>query len=214
MDAGQPCLEICEDEMDDGQKPYSQTNTTPGGCMRQPDKHGIFSASGPANRWTPLSSRPCLPCGRRLYKQQGSFAPRALPRLTATTNPSVTLSPSIDFPVEPVIRSTLLRRFRAGTRRASPVARHVVVTVLSLPPRRSVGAASIRFRLPMLPSPSSWGLGLRGYSLSRPLLRSLLLTRRLPEGDVVDRLQSLGFPPPCYPNYGASDSYPGRPFSC
>ena len=39
MDAGQPCLEICEDEMDDGQKPYSQTNTTPGGCMRQPDKH-------------------------------------------------------------------------------------------------------------------------------------------------------------------------------
>src|SRR5271165_5103817 len=40
MDAGQPCLEICEDEMDDGQKPYSQTNTTPGGCMRQPDKHG------------------------------------------------------------------------------------------------------------------------------------------------------------------------------
>ena len=23
-----------------------------------------------------------------------------------------------------------------------------------------------------------------------------------------------GFPPPCYPNYGASDSCPGRPFSC
>src|SRR5271157_5290872 len=42
MDAGQPCLEICEDEMDDGQKPYSQTNTTPGGCMRQPDKHALI----------------------------------------------------------------------------------------------------------------------------------------------------------------------------
>jgi hypothetical protein len=69
----------------------------------------------------------------------------------------------------------LLRRFRAGTRRASPVARHVLATVLSLPPRRSEGAASVRFRLPMLPSPSGWGLGLRGYSLSRPLLRSLLL---------------------------------------
>ena len=40
------------------------------------------------------------------------------------------------------------------------------------------------------------------------------VTRRLPEGDVVDRLQSLGFPPPCYPNYGASDCCPGRPFSC
>ena len=65
--------------------------------------------------------------------------------------------------------------FSPGRRRASPVARHVLVTVLSLPPRRSVGAASIRFRLRMLPSPSGWGLGLRGYSLSRPLLRSLLL---------------------------------------
>src|SRR5208283_1148568 len=40
------------------------------------------------------------------------------------------------------------------------------------------------------------------------------VTRRLPTGDVVDRLQSLGFPPPCYPNYGASDSCPGRPFPC
>src|SRR5271156_3941110 len=46
------------------------------------------------------------------------------------------------------LRSTLLRRFRAGTRRASPVARHVLATVLSLPPRRSEGAASVRFRLP------------------------------------------------------------------
>ena len=40
------------------------------------------------------------------------------------------------------------------------------------------------------------------------------VTRRLPTGDVVDRLQSFGFPPPCYPNYGASDSCPGRTFSC
>ena len=49
---------------------------------------------------------------------------------------SATLSSSADFPVSPVIRPTLLRRFRAGTRRASPVAQHVLVTVLSLPPRR------------------------------------------------------------------------------
>ena len=34
------------------------------------------------------------------------------------------------------------------------------------------------------------------------------VTRRLPTGDVVDRLQSFGFPPPCYPNYGASDFSP------
>ena len=73
------------------------------------------------------------------------------------------------------------------------------------------------FGFPMLPSPSGWGLGLRGYALSRPLLRSLLLRpgdSSSPQGDVVDRLQSLGFPPPCYPNYGASNSCPGRPFSC
>src|SRR5258705_6071775 len=36
------------------------------------------------------------------------------------------------------------------------------------------------------------------------------VTRDLPEGDLVDRLQDLGSPPPCYPNYGASDCYPGR----
>ena len=35
---------------------------------------------------------------------------------------AATLSPSADFPGAPVIRSTLLRRFRAGRRRASPVA--------------------------------------------------------------------------------------------
>src|SRR5438876_5344986 len=36
-------------------------------------------------------------------RQQGPFAPRALPRFIATTDPSVTLSPSADFPGPPVI---------------------------------------------------------------------------------------------------------------
>jgi len=44
---------------------------------------------------------------------------------------------SIHFPLLTVIESTLLRKFLSGTRRASPVARYVLVTVLSLPPRRS-----------------------------------------------------------------------------
>ena len=35
------------------------------------------------------------------------------------------------------------------------------------------------------------------------------MTRNLPKGDLVDRLQKFGFPPPCYPSYGAPDSYPG-----
>jgi hypothetical protein len=68
--------------------------------------------------------------------QQGRFAPRTLLRFPATTRPSATLSSSADFPGSPVIRPTWLRRFRDGTRRASPVARRVLVTMLSLSPRR------------------------------------------------------------------------------
>jgi hypothetical protein len=40
------------------------------------------------------------------------------------------------------------------------------------------------------------------------------VTRDLPKGDFVDRLQDFGFPPPCYPNYGAPDYCPGRAVSC
>src|ERR1700687_3179037 len=41
---------------------------------------------------------------------------------SSSTHPAATLSSPADFPVSPVIRPTLLRRFRGGTRRASPVA--------------------------------------------------------------------------------------------
>src|ERR1700676_4517217 len=81
-----------------------------------------------------ISSLPSL-CWR-LCKWQGPLAPRKLRRFVATTDPAATLSSSADFPVWPVIRPTLLRRFLTGTRRASPVAWHVLVTVLSLPPRQ------------------------------------------------------------------------------
>src|SRR5258705_13333139 len=79
-----------------------------------------------------ISSLPSL-CWRHC-KWQGPFAPQTLLRFIATTDPAATLSSSADFPVSPVIRPPLLRRFRAGTRRASPVAQHVLVTALSLPP--------------------------------------------------------------------------------
>jgi hypothetical protein len=36
----------------------------------------------------------------------------------------------------------------------------------------------------------------------------------LSKRDLVDRLQDFGFPPPCYPNYGAPDFCPGRSVSC
>src|SRR6202008_3866598 len=97
---------------------------------------------------------PCLPFCWNSYKQQGPFAPPALPGFIAIADPSATLSPSAHFPGSPVIGPTLLQRFRAGARRASPVAWHVLVIVPSLPPRRSGIAVSVRFRLPMLPSPS------------------------------------------------------------
>ncbi len=66
----------------------------------------------------------------------GPFAPRALPRFNATTDPAATVSSSADFPVVPVIRLTLLQTFLPGTRTVSPVTWHVLVTVLSLPPRQ------------------------------------------------------------------------------
>ena len=38
--------------------------------------------------------------------QQGPFAPRALPRFNATTDPAATVSSSTVFPGPPVMRST------------------------------------------------------------------------------------------------------------
>lgn len=40
------------------------------------------------------------------------------------------------------------------------------------------------------------------------------MTRAFPKEMPVDRLQGLGFPPPCYPGYPAPDSYPCRTDSC
>ncbi len=50
-----------------------------------------------------LSFHPCLFIGFD-DKQQGPFAPWALLHFIATTSPAVSVSPSVDFPVLPVIR--------------------------------------------------------------------------------------------------------------
>src|SRR4051794_21686073 len=58
----------------------------------------------------------------------------------------------------------------------------------------------------MLPSPHGCRLGPRGYSLSRPQCVHCCygpVTRGLPWGGLVDRLQSFSFHHLCYPNYGA-----------
>src|SRR6476619_8451016 len=63
----------------------------------------------------------------------------------------------------------------------------------------------------MSPSPFGCGLGPWRYSLSRPQRVHLCygpVTRSLPWGDLVDRLQSFSFHHLCYPNYGALTSTP------
>ena len=110
-----------------------------------------------------MSSHPCLPSCQSRYKQQGPFAPSALPDFFATADPSATLSPSAHFPGALVIGRIRSRRFRGGARRASPVARRVLVTVPPLPPRRRGSAALASLRRSLLPSRSSQPLGLRGF---------------------------------------------------
>jgi hypothetical protein len=69
-------------------------------------------------------------------------------------------------------------------------------------------AASAALRRFLLPSPYSWGLGLRGYSLSGPPVRSLALrpgdSPAIPKMTVSMGFRTFGFPPACHPSYGAS----------
>jgi hypothetical protein len=118
---------------------------------------------------------PLPPMGQRTPTQEGPFAPQALPRFSAPTDPSATLSSAVDFPGVPVIRPPLLRRFPGGMRRASPVAEHVLVPMPSLPPRQSGPP-----RQPVCDGPycrrlAGCRLGLWGCSLSGPPMRSLAL---------------------------------------
>jgi hypothetical protein len=59
-----------------------------------------------------------------LAPQQGLFAPRALPRFSATAGPSVTLSPSTDFPALPVIRFPCSADFSTDEEGFSSCSRH------------------------------------------------------------------------------------------
>ena len=161
---------------------------------------------------------PASQCCRKIVNSRVPSLPGRYPgsSLIRTHPPPSRLS--VHFPLFTVIEPTLLQKFLSGTRRVSPVARHVLVTVLSLPPRRSGLAVSISLRLPILPSPYGCGLGLRGFSLSGPPVRSLSLwpgdSLTIPMDSFVDGLQIFGFPPTCHPSYRASDSYPGRIDSC
>src|SRR5262245_30115051 len=79
------------------------------------------------------------------------------------------------FPGVAGYTTDLLHRFRDGTRTDSPVAQHVLVTVLPLTTPPEWHAVSVSPQPVMLPSPRSRGLGLRNQFLSRPPLGSHML---------------------------------------
>ena len=108
--------------------------------------------------------------------------------------------------------ASLLRRFRGGTRRVSPVAQRVLVTVLSLSPRRSVSPRQpdcddpccLR---PMIEGSASGAYHFRGHLCVHfrygPMTRSPSFRMALSMGF------RIRFPSSCYPSYRASGSYPG-----
>ncbi len=147
--------------------------------------------------------------------QQGPFAPRALPRFTATTSPAVTVSSSVDFPGAPVIRPLLLRQFLDGTRTASPVAWRVLVTVPPLLPRRSDPSRQSACDWPCCLRPTIGGSasGVFFY-LSRPLWVHLCcgpVTRSPSRGWLCRPASTDSFPPLLRPKLRGSDSCPGGP---
>ena len=106
--------------------------------------------------------------------QQGPFAPRALPRFFATPDLAVAVSSSIAFPVFAGYTISVLHQFPSGTKTVSPVARHVLATVLSLPPRRSDIPPRSDCGLPWCLRPQTKGSAF-GLLVSRPPVGSLSL---------------------------------------
>jgi len=87
----------------------------------QPSPWRIDSFSGPANWWALLSFRPCLPIVR---VAANSRAPSLHRHYSASPLLRTPPPPSRRSPISRFRRlyGSLLRRFRDGTRRASPVA--------------------------------------------------------------------------------------------
>ena len=140
------------------------------------------------------------------------MAPRTLLRFLATMGPSQTLSSSTDFLGAPVIRLVLLRRFRDGTRRASPVALRVLAIVRSLLTPPEWIAASVRCDHPCclrrtVGGSASGATHFRGHLCVHFGYGPMAHCH--PKEDLVDRLQRFSFLPPCYPSYEASDFCPG-----
>ena len=105
------------------------------------------SPSDSTSRWTPCPPQPRALGPARHYPRFWIWRPPSerqedfnLPEHVAAWHTLRTLPPPSRLRslsrLWPVIRSTWLHRFRDGARTVSPVARHALITVLSLPPRR------------------------------------------------------------------------------
>ena len=123
----------------------------------------------------------------------------------------------LHFPAVTGYRAYLLREFLPGASRASPVACYVLANMPSLSPRWNKTNASSSFRLPMLPSPRSCGLGFQNLTLSRPPMRLLSLRPAdlliTPKVTLSIGFKKFGYPPLCYPSYRVPGFYPGGSIS-
>ena len=121
-----------------------------------------------------------------------------------------TLSPVPDFPVCRFYGS-LLRRFRDGARRASPVAWRILVIVLSLWPRQSGLASfsqSATIQAALAPMKKARPPGFR-FEPTSAFIRYGPMTRSPSFDGFVDRLSGFSFLPPDYPSYRVPDYCPG-----
>jgi hypothetical protein len=128
-----------------------------------------------------------------------------------TSGPAAAVSPSIAFPVSPVIRWTLLERFPDGTRTVSPVAQHVLVTVLPLLPRRSDTPRRSVCAMPCCLRPtvegSAFGVNFVEATCGFTFV-AVPVTRSPSQGWLCQLASSASFPPRMQPKLRGSDYYP------
>ena len=147
-------------------------------------------------------------------RQQGPFARRALPRVLTHTDPAATRSSFPRLPGRPVYTTDPTpRAFSLGRDGLLQLLSMSCVPVLPVPPRRCDLTRQPDCVSPYSLRPRSSGSATGSLRFSRQPLRSLALR----PGDSLAILtmtlsigfSSLGFPPGCYPSYGASGSSPG-----
>ena len=135
----------------------------------------------------------------------------------AHTDPSATLSSSIDFPVEPVIHLPCSGDFFPGRggllqllgMSLSPCCRFHPAEVMV--PCRSDFAPHAAFTLRLRARPSEPFIFEATSTFTVVTARSFVIS---PKEISSIGFRILVFPPPCYPNYGAPDCCPGRSTSC